>query len=532
MPDIKYFLLARKRALEARGIKYKIGKVAIPGYPIAAEKTYAKNLREMVAYMNRLIEQRLFPELPRIISQARAERMDAYADTLTEIVDTVKAEFGEKYTEAEIRRLASDEANEVSNFNRNQLTRIISNAVGTDVFLTEPYLQSTLDSFVKDNVDLITSIPRDQFTEIESTVKRAIRSGQSVKDTEKLIKERWSDALKDKPKNRAELIARDQNGKLYGELNQLRQTEFGIDEYIWRGVLDARERETHRAHEGKKYSWKKPPSNTGHPGWDYQCRCVAQPVIDLEGIEKTAAAIEAEKPPAPVRAAKKAVSAFANMEIEKPLQKSIQVGIDSIEQVYTPKQLEFVKMPIRGSQGKVTAGALRMQYVKTGESLLDRELRPYSISISRKGTHQASSLAHEFGHLFDYTAGKKFAGKYMQIAKRGRPEFTEFWKAVDESKAFKELSFRNWRDIQQKPELARLPYPGQPISTKYRLYLLEESEIWARAFAQYVATESKSAVMLQEIEGLRKLNHIHMQWSAEDFEPIRKAIKRIIDELG
>lgn len=287
MPNIKFFILARARTLEARGIKYKIRKVAVPGYPIATERTYAKNLRELVAYANKLIEDRLFPELPRIIREAKAERMDAYHETLTEIVDTVKGEFGDRYTETEIRRLASDEANQVSNFNRNQLTRIVSNAVGTDVFLTEPYLQSTLDSFVKDNVDLITSIPQDQFTEIEATVKRAIRSGQSVKDTEKIIKKRWSDALKDKPKNRAELIARDQNGKLFGELNHLRQKEFGIDEYIWRGVLDDRERSTHRKHEGKKYSWDKPPSNTGHPGWDYQCRCVAQPVIDIEGIEKT-----------------------------------------------------------------------------------------------------------------------------------------------------------------------------------------------------------------------------------------------------
>lgn len=103
---------------------------------------------------------------------------------------------------------------------------------------------------------------------------------------------------------------------------------------------------------------------------------------------------------------------------------------------------------------------------------------------------------------------------------------------MDNSEAFKKLSFRNWRDIQQKPELARLPYPGQPIPTKYRSYLLEEPEIWARAFSQYVAVESKSTIMLEEIESWRKLNHVHAHWDAEDFEPIRKAIKRILEELG
>ena len=73
---------------------------------------------------------------------------------------------------------------------------------------------------------------------------------------------------------RAELIARDQTLKLNGQINEARQRGAGVTEYTWSTVGDDRVRDTHRAHEGKVFRWDSPPPDTGHPGQDYQCRCV------------------------------------------------------------------------------------------------------------------------------------------------------------------------------------------------------------------------------------------------------------------
>ena len=79
-------------------------------------------------------------------------------------------------------------------------------------------------------------------------------------------------------KSKAKLIARDQTGKLYGEINQARQDEAGITSYIWRTSMDERVRDEHAEREGQEFEWCAPPDD-GHPGIPIQCRCEAEPVL-------------------------------------------------------------------------------------------------------------------------------------------------------------------------------------------------------------------------------------------------------------
>jgi len=69
--------------------------------------------------------------------------------------------------------------------------------------------------------------------------------------------------------------------KLNGRFTQERQTDAGIDSYVWRTMEDERVRETHDAVDGQTFPWSAPPEETdnNHPGEDYQCRCWAEPVL-------------------------------------------------------------------------------------------------------------------------------------------------------------------------------------------------------------------------------------------------------------
>ena len=78
--------------------------------------------------------------------------------------------------------------------------------------------------------------------------------------------------------SQAELVARDQTTKLLGGLNQARQVEAGITEYIWSTSRDERVRDEHAERDGQKFSWDDPPED-GHPGEPIQCRCSATPVL-------------------------------------------------------------------------------------------------------------------------------------------------------------------------------------------------------------------------------------------------------------
>ena len=69
--------------------------------------------------------------------------------------------------------------------------------------------------------------------------------------------------------------------KFSGSLAELRQVEFGIEEYLWDDVNDDRERPAHialgdQARAGKTRKWS---DNNEKPGQAIRCRCVAQPVI-------------------------------------------------------------------------------------------------------------------------------------------------------------------------------------------------------------------------------------------------------------
>ena len=56
-----------------------------------------------------------------------------------------------------------------------------------------------------------------------------------------------------------------------------------VDRYIWRSSADSRVRAAHAEYDDHIFLWSAPPEG-GHPGQDWNCRCTAEPVIDLNAI--------------------------------------------------------------------------------------------------------------------------------------------------------------------------------------------------------------------------------------------------------
>lgn len=113
---------------------------------------------------------------------------------------------------------------------------------------------------------LITNLGNSTLERIERQTLGAIFEGRSNADIEKALRETIGLS-----KARAKLIARDQASKLNGAMNEFRQRQAGVTHYTWRTVLDGRERDTHRARNGKVFSWATPPKGTGHPGNEINC---------------------------------------------------------------------------------------------------------------------------------------------------------------------------------------------------------------------------------------------------------------------
>lgn len=148
-------------------------------------------------------------------------------------------------------------------------------------------------TFQARNVGLITTLANKQLDEVAALVKQADAEAWRVEDLTAAI----ADTFPDTNAN-AELIARDQVLKLNGQITAERQQRAGVTSYIWTTTGDERvrgrpkseggvnPRGLHYELEGTRQSWAAPPvmsedGRRGHPGSDYQCRCVAYPLIDV-----------------------------------------------------------------------------------------------------------------------------------------------------------------------------------------------------------------------------------------------------------
>ncbi|MCK5605458.1 minor capsid protein, partial [Candidatus Pacearchaeota archaeon] len=186
-----------------------------------------------------------------------------------------------QFNETEVENVTERTAKNTSNFNARQVDRQFISVLGVAPMRSEPYLVPQIESFVQRNVSLIKSIPSDYFQDLEILVRTRIEEGVSTTALKKEIFEKFG-----KITTRSALIARDQINKFQGSLSRLRQMESGVTHYIWVTAADERVRPNHRAADGKKVSWKSkglPVGNKGefhHPGFDYQCRCFSQPILD------------------------------------------------------------------------------------------------------------------------------------------------------------------------------------------------------------------------------------------------------------
>lgn len=165
-----------------------------------------------------------------------------------------------------------------------RLTASIKASVSIDVapFLTKSGpIRDAMTAAMQANVELITDLPAKYLAQVRETVEQNFVEGVRWEDLAAKLEERGEVA-----ESRAKLIARDQTSKMNGAFNEVRQTSLGIDQYTWQTSGDERVREEHAANDGKVFRWDDPPANTGHPGEDVNCRCVAVPFFDLDAMEQ------------------------------------------------------------------------------------------------------------------------------------------------------------------------------------------------------------------------------------------------------
>jgi len=208
------------------------------------------------------------------------------------LIDGAASDLRKATNKPQIAAVAKQFAEQTDTFQRRQLHDQLHDAIGIDPdSIDDIDTVERIDDFVRENVGLISRIPSDLHDDLQELVLEAVRNGRPSDELREDIEERFGVA-----ERHARLIARDQIGKLYADVNHHRQRKLGIRRFVWRTVRDERVRgnpdgkypnalPSHYDLEGQIFSYDDPPQPEGAdepilPGEDYQCRCYAEPVLD------------------------------------------------------------------------------------------------------------------------------------------------------------------------------------------------------------------------------------------------------------
>jgi SPP1 gp7 family putative phage head morphogenesis protein len=257
----------------------KGSRVTLPpqGPRLAPEKQYLVALRRILAEAARETREDIIPRYQADLATERAERAftgDAEQNWFIRLRSLV----------ASLTNVASRTVGDILDLEAKQHTKgfmaAAKKALGIDLaaVVRDEDLSDYLRQATERNVSLITSLGDDVLKRIEQAVYDNSIAGNPAATLKTQLKEQFG--IVDR---RAQLIARDQIGKLTADLNRIRQEQAGVTSYSWMTSHDERVRERHRKLDGKEYKWGEATGAEGGlpPGQPIRCRCVARGIVEF-----------------------------------------------------------------------------------------------------------------------------------------------------------------------------------------------------------------------------------------------------------
>lgn len=247
----------------------------------AIEAEYLRDMRRLTKELTRLIEAEVLPVLEEYENvYAAPETQDALGPDLASAFSAIELHLQkqERSLLQYATRIATKSFTAWDQSHRRKWVAQINKIAGVNVsnIINDLPTKAALLDKIDENVKLIETLQPEYL----SDVKAAVTEGLSRGDDFFSIKDRLNQIESTHDRYRPKLIARDQMSKFTGELNKLRQEDLGIKSYVWRTSKDGAVRDSHRANDGKEFTWASSPPGTGHPGEDINCRCVADPVFE------------------------------------------------------------------------------------------------------------------------------------------------------------------------------------------------------------------------------------------------------------
>lgn len=267
-------------------------------YPFGVEKKYSRQLqgffKPLTEYVENFINQNMEPLLR---GDSKDLHLDAIpGDTFRDMIYNLEnwlsvympdiSELPEDRNNNVILAALGKTADEAMEFGNKEFAKMLDKGIHVNLPTSASWWNDMKSSWAEDNYTLITSNAKNYVSKINTLTEQAIVNGMSPKK----LKEEIYKATEGLTQKHCKLIARDQMGKLNGQITQAQMQEIGLDYYVWSTAFDDRVRDSHASMEGLLCRWDDAsvcsydggktwvdrPSDAVqlHPGQDIQCRCV------------------------------------------------------------------------------------------------------------------------------------------------------------------------------------------------------------------------------------------------------------------
>lgn len=254
---------------------------------------YNAELQRIIREIKKDINERLVPLVRKLAPEYSLDSMavtytrDTWVDEIVAMMRSITAKWTSPEFDLVAAEIATNFVRSADRVNRERFGADMRR-FGIDIFGDNPELLNYVEASIFDNTRLITTIPEQYLSQVESIVMTNVRAGGRPEAITKLLSQQFGVSQR-----RAKMIARDQTAKVNGDIAAKRQQSSGFEYFQWIDSDDERVRDRHEdianrvtAYGKGIYRWDNPPlSDRGTPiipGQDFQCRCIARPVLTSE----------------------------------------------------------------------------------------------------------------------------------------------------------------------------------------------------------------------------------------------------------
>ena len=161
--------------------------------------------------------------------------------------------------------------------------------------------------------------------------------------------------------------------------------------------------------------------------------------------------------------------------------------------------------------------------------------RPLGIAVHPASRYAALTAVHEIGHFLDY-AGLGGPGEFCSVS----GDLLAGWRSAVRGSGTVQRLGRLWRftaERIQEPQASQVggDVVNYEVEKWYIEYLLQNEELWARSYAQFITVKSAHPALREQLDRLRERParrlYYGTQWDDEDFLPILAEIEAVFRQL-